>query len=346
GESDDSTAEQALSGFNKFPEWMWRNTDVRDFVNWLRERNAGVANRAGFYGMDLYSLYRSRDAVLAYLDQVDPSEAERARERYATLNTRLGDGDPQTYGYAVAYGMIQSAAGPVAEQFEQVRRIAEAGRNSPDPAVADAAFIAEQNARLIVNAEEYYRMMYNPRVNTWNLRDKHMTDTLDALAEHLRRRDGFARIAVWAHNSHLGDARATDATYRGEWNVGQLVRERHPNQAVLIGFSTNTGTVMATSDWGVPGVVKQVRPGLAGSYERVFHESGIPAFVLRLQAEEFRQPMLQRAIGVIYRPETERQSHYFEARLADQFDAMIHFDNTTAVEPLAEADAVTEDRAA
>ena len=165
-----------------------------------------------------------------------------------------------------------------------------------------------------------------------------MADTLDALAEHLRSRDGYARIVVWAHNSHIGDARATEATWRGQWNVGQLMRERHPGKAVLIGFSTNTGTVMASSNWGEPGVVKRVQPAMPRSYERAFGEAGIPAFVLPLRsdpvAKELRRPLLQRAIGVIYTPRTERQSHYVEARLAQQFDAVIHFDHTRAVEPL------------
>ena len=277
---------------------------------------------------------------------MDPSEAERARERYSALNSGTGDSDPQSYGYAVAYGWIQPATQAVQDQYEQVKRITEVHRNSADRSEADAAFDAEQNARLIVNAEEYYRLMYNPRVNTWNLRDRHMADTLDALAAYLHQRDGYARIAVWAHNSHLGDARATDSALRGEWNLGQLVRERHPDQAVLIGFSTNTGTVMATSDWGQPGIVKRVRPALAGSYERVFHETGIPAFLLPLRGAEIGGPLLQRAIGVIYRPETERQSHYFEARLTDQFDVMVHFDETRAVEPVVVEEVREEDRAA
>jgi erythromycin esterase-like protein len=203
---------------------------------------------------------------------------------------------------------------------------------------ADRAFDAQQNARVVRNAEEYYREMYGGYVNTWNLRDRHMADTLDALAAHLRDRDGRARIVVWAHNSHLGDARATEAAWRGEWNVGQLVRERHPGQTVLVGFSTSTGTVMASSEWGQPGAVRQVQPALPRSYARAFQESGIPAFVLPLRhepvARELRRPLLQRAIGVIYLPHTERQSHYFEARLAQQFDAIIHFDRTRAVQPL------------
>src|SRR5215217_4685725 len=186
-----------------------------------------------------------------------------------------------------------------------------------------------------MNAEEYYREMYNPYVNTWNLRDRHMADTLDAVAEHLRARDGYARVAVWAHNSHVGDARATDSVYRGEWNIGQLVRERHADESFHIGFSTYAGTVMATTNWGQPGVVKEVRPALPGSYESIFHETGIPAFLLPLQNEHFKTiTLLERAIGVQYLPETERQSHYFGARIGNQFDAIIHIDVTRAVETL------------
>ncbi|HYP15008.1 MAG TPA: erythromycin esterase family protein [Bryobacteraceae bacterium] len=329
---EDATVEQALSSFDKFPQWMWGNTDVRDFTGWLREHNAAAVTHTGFYGMDVYSLFRSRDAVLRYLDEIDPEEARRARERYAPLE-QLGD-DPQWYGYMVALGRLGPMTDAVREQFEEMKRIASLYRTSADRSVADAAFNAEQNARVVMNAEEYFRQMYQ-YVNTWNLRDRHMADTLDALAEYLRERDGYARIAVWAHNSHIGDARATDSVYRGEWNIGQLVRERHPNESFHIGFSTYTGTVMATTNWGQPGVVKQVRPALPGSYEKVFHETGIPAFLLPLQNEPFKGfNMLERAIGVQYLPETERQSHYFGARIADQFDAIIHLDVTSAVEPL------------
>jgi erythromycin esterase-like protein len=342
GADRDASAEQALSGFNEFPEWMWRNTDVRDFVAWLRDWNAGLTGnkrQAGIYGMDLYSLFRSRDAVLGWLGHTDPAEAARAAERYRRL---AKFSDPQQYGAAANAGWRTSAAKGTRQQFEQMSRLTEPAPGSKDPE-GDGAFDAHQNARVVRNAEEYYREMHAGYVNTWNLRDRHMADTLDALAQHLRRRDGRARIIVWAHNSHLGDARATEARWRGEWNVGQLVRERHPGQTVLVGFSTSEGTVMASSDWGQPGAVRQVQPALPRSYERAFQESGIPAFVLSLRhepvAKELRRPLLQRAIGVIYLPRTERQSHYFEARLAQQFDVIIHFNRTRAVQPLGSDDA-------
>jgi erythromycin esterase-like protein len=204
---------------------------------------------------------------------------------------------------------------------------------------ADEFFYAEQNARLGKYAEQYYRSMFQGRVSSWNLRDKHMTDTLDALAAHLDAQVGRSKIVVWEHNSHLGDARATEKSDRSEWNVGQLVRERHGDEALLVGFTTYTGTVTAASDWDGPHERKRVRPGLPNSYEALFHSLQIPDFLLVPAtdpelAKMLRKPRLERAIGVIYRPETERYSHYFHARLADQFDAVIHLDETSALEPL------------
>ena len=338
GKTDDGSAENALSDFDGFPEWMWRNTAVRDFVDWLREHNASQLSRTiptRFYGMDLYSPIESASAVIEFLSRVDTAEAGRAAARYAPI---LNLSDAQEYGAAVAYGRTNSLAAAVREQFEAVQRIAAQFRNDSDAVTAAAAFDAEQNARLVMNAEEYYRRMYSWSTNTWNIRDRHMADSLDAVADFLRARDGYARILVWAHNSHLGDARATDAAVRGEWNVGQLMRERHPGDTFVVGFSTSSGTVYAADDWGSPGKVKQVRDPLPQSWERAFHESDVPAFVLPLGNKSVRQAfdtsLMNRAIGVIYRPATERQSHYFGARIADQFDAVIHFDRTRAVEPL------------
>jgi erythromycin esterase-like protein len=203
----------------------------------------------------------------------------------------------------------------------------------------DAFFSAEQNARLAKNAEAYYRAMFRGRNASWNLRDRHMAETLDALAGHVSRQGAPAKLVVWAHNSHLGDARATEMGRHGELNVGQLVRERYGGAAVLIGFSTYQGTVTAASDWDGPAELKQVRPALPGSYEALFHDTGIARFVLCLRddsalAEALGARRLERAIGVIYRPATERASHYFSAQLPQQFDAIIHIDTTRAVEPL------------
>ncbi|MDB5964747.1 MAG: Erythromycin esterase [Polaromonas sp.] len=339
GLSSDADAAAALSDFQRFPSWMWRNTVVRDFVEWLRDYNTGLdaAQQVGFYGLDLYSLFTSIQAVLAYLDQADPEAAQRARFRYSCFD-HAGE-DSQAYGYAAHFGMQASCEDEVVRQLGEMNRRAASLADTPGPA-RDASFYAQQNARLVRNAEEYYRTMFHGRVSSWNLRDSHMADTLQALDRHLSAGSGApVRFAVWAHNSHLGDASATDMGERGEWNVGQLVRDRHGSEAVLIGFSTHHGHVTAAADWGEPPQRQRVREGLPGSWEDIFHQTGEARFVLPLRSpDEVRElvqaPRLQRAIGVIYRPDTERQSHYFYTRLADQFDAVVHLDATTALEPL------------
>jgi erythromycin esterase-like protein/predicted phosphoribosyltransferase len=338
GQSADATAEEALRGFQRFPTWMWRNAVVLDFVGWLREHNDRVAGKAGFYGLDLYSLYRSIHEVVSYLEQVDPEAANRARARYACFD-HFGE-DPQAYGYEAAFGAGESCEREVIEQLVDLQEHAVAYARRDGLLAEDELFYAEQNARTVKAAEEYYRTMFTGRVSSWNLRDRHMTDTLDALSVHLSRQVGRqARIVVWAHNSHLGDARATEMASLGEYNVGQLVRERHAGHCVLLGFTTYTGTVTAADDWGGRAERKQVRPALPGSVEEILHQVSEKEFLLRFAqapqaAEALRSARLERAIGVIYRPDTERQSHYFRARLADQFDAVIHIDETRAVEPL------------
>ena len=340
GESDDPEAREALGGFRRFPTWMWRNTVVVEFVEWLRAHNDALpagAQKVGFYGLDLYSLYASIEAVLAYLDRVDPEAARRARGRYSCFE-HFGE-DAQSYAYAAAYGAAESCEPGVVEQLVELRRRASELANRDGRVARDEFFYAEQNARLVKNAEEYYRSMFRGRVNSWNMRDRHMAETLDALVAHLSAEGGGAKVAVWEHNSHLGDARATEMGEGGEWNVGQLVRERYARDAFLVGFTTHRGTVTASSDWDEPGRRKRVRPALEGSYEALFHETGPQRFMLDLREEGaardlLRRPRLERAIGVIYRPETERLSHYFHARLAEQFDAVLHFDETRAVEPL------------
>ena len=340
GRSDDADARQALGGFERFPTWMWRNTVVVEFVEWLRAYNDSLpagAERVGFYGLDLYSLYASIEAVLGYLEGVDPEAARRARRRYSCFE-HFGE-DTTAYAYASAYGAAESCEPAVVEQLVELRRRASELANRDGRVARDEFFYAEQNARLVRNAEEYYRSMFRGRVESWNMRDRHMAETLDALDAHLSAEGAAARIAVWEHNSHLGDARATEMGQSGEWNVGQLVRERHPRASLLVGFTTHRGSVTASSDWGEPARRKRVRPALAGSYEALFHEAGHARFMLDLREEGrardlLRLPRLERAIGVIYRPEAERLSHYFHARLAEQFDAVPHFDETAAVEPL------------
>lgn len=357
GIGDGTTAIDSLAGFQRFPTWMWRNADVLDFVGWLRAHNDALppdAPKIGFYGLDLYSLHSSIEAVLGYLDTVNPQAAKQARKRYACFE-HFGD-DPQAYGYATSLGAMDSCEDEAVRQLLEFRRRTDELMQRDGRLAEDEFFFAEQNARLVKNAEAYYRSMFRGR-QAWNLRDTHMMETLDALVAHLNRQGQPAKVVVWAHNSHLGDARATQMGEGGELNLGQLVRERYARETVLIGFSTYTGTVTAASDWDTPAKRMQVRPALPTSYEALFHQvstsaalreravgspaaSSLPlrSFLLLLRdgnmADWLREPRLERAIGVIYRPDMERWSHYFFARLVDQFDAVIHIDETRAVEPL------------
>ncbi|MBT2334904.1 erythromycin esterase family protein [Variovorax paradoxus] len=348
GADDDASARDALAGFRRFPTWMWRNEDVTSFVEWQRAFNdAGPAQgKTGFYGLDLYSLHASIEAVLAYFDRTDPEAARSARERYGCFD-RFGDGG-QIYGLMAGLDNTPSCQREVVDMLVEMRRAAGDAWRSGNLANEEKAFDAEQNARLVKNAEAYYRSMYLNDVSSWNLRDRHMVETLGELERHLWRGSERPKIVVWAHNSHLGDARATEmGEQRGELNVGQLVRERQGRDAVLVGFTTHTGSVMAASDWGAAAERKQVVPSRPDSYEGLMHETGFERFMLPLRGEgshffALREPRLERAIGVIYRPETERQSHYFFARLPVQFDALLHFDRTRAVDPL-ERDADTMD---
>jgi erythromycin esterase-like protein len=336
GGAEDSHAAAALGGFERFPGWMWRNTEVCDFVEWLRQHNhkADPGQQVGFYGMDLYSLFRSMQEVLSYLERTDPVAAQRARSRYACFDHVREDS--QAYGYAATFGLARSCEDEVIGQLRDMNL--RLGTEMSKGQAYDELFYAQQNARLVRNAEEYYRTMFHGRVSSWNLRDSHMVETLQALDKHLSTA-GPARIAVWAHNSHLGDAAATEMGARGEWNVGQLMRERHGADAVLVGMSTHHGWVTAAPQWDSPPHRKRVRPGLPGSWEALLHQARAPDFMLRLRGNAdllklVEQPRLQRAIGVIYRPDTERQSHYFDTHLGQQFDALLHFDETHALEPL------------
>jgi len=337
----DRDATEALADFKRFPQWMWRNADVLDFVGWLREHNEGQADdveKVGFYGLDLYSLHASIEAVIRYLRVVDPEAARRARERYACFD-HFG-GDVTSYARTAGLGVTESCEREVVGQLLELRRSAAEYARRDGRVAADELFFVEQNARLVKNAEAYYRTMFRGRVASWNLRDRHMVETLEALVEHLRaQRRRAVKVVVWAHNSHLGDARATELGQHGELNVGQLVREKHDRDAVLVGFTTYSGTVTAAADWDEPAERKTVRPALPDSYEAAFHAAGVGNFTLDLRGRNeataaLAAPRLERAIGVIYRPETERQSHYFQAVLPRQFDVVLHYDHTRAVEPL------------
>ncbi|MEO3756946.1 erythromycin esterase family protein [Mycobacterium sp. B14F4] len=345
GRGTDESADEALSGFERFPAWMWRNVVVRDFVDWLRDHNqrreSTVGGRqAGFYGLDLYSLHRSMREVIAYLDAIDPRAAARARMRYSCFDHASAD-DGQAYGFAAAFGAGLSCEREVVDQLVEMQRTSMEYAQRDGLLAEDEAFYARQNAQTVRDAERYYRAMIGGRVTSWNLRDQHMAQTLQALLTHLDRRHGAgtSRIVVWAHNSHVGDARATEVGSDGQLTLGQLVRERYGDGCRLIGFTTYSGTVTAASEWGGIAERKFVRPALNGSVEELFHETEKPAFLVspmisRAAAEPLDVVRLGRAIGVIYLPATERQSHYYHVRPSEQFDAIIHIDRTRALEPL------------
>jgi erythromycin esterase-like protein len=339
GDNKDADASWALSGFKRFPTWMWRNTEVLQFLTWLRVHNDSLvpADRVGFYGLDLYSLHASMECVLRYLDNIDPDAARRARDRYACF-TQFGD-DPQRYGYAAGFGLRPSCEEEAISQLIDLQRNSLLHSRMDEFAALDRFFDAEQNARVVKDAEEYYRAMFGDSVASWNLRDQHMMETFVALSRHLGLRQAPAKMVVWAHNSHVGDARATAMGQAGEWNIGQLARQRYGDDCRSIGFTTYSGTVTAASEWDGPTRTIPVRPARADSYESLMHDTEIPAFTLNLKkpsrvADSLRTPMRERAIGVIYRPESELASHYFKAALSDQFDAIIHFDESCAVEPI------------
>jgi erythromycin esterase-like protein len=331
---DDRTAIDALAGFRRFPAWMWRNLDVVALVRWLHQRNRPhpARDRAGFYGLDLYSLTTSIPAVLEVLDRIDPAAAARARDRYACFDHAQ---DPQAYGMAARLGMRPACEDEVIAQLVELH----ARRRRAAEAEADDWLDVYENARVIADAERYYREMFASRIESWNVRDTHMADTLDSILAHLERVGSPGKVVVWAHNSHVGDARATELGELGELTIGQLARERHPGEVATIGFTTHHGEVAAAHDWDEPGRVRTVRPALPGSWEAVFHATELGRFLLPTRVLGGRRgPLgerrLERAIGVVYRPETERQSHYFHARIAAQFDAVIHIDETSAVVPL------------
>jgi erythromycin esterase-like protein len=324
-------AVDALDGFKRFPTWMWRNADVLDFIGWLRSFNDALPphHRASIYGLDLYSLYDSMQAVLEYLERADPAAAQRARERYSCFD-RFGP-DTEEYAHSVAAGLTSSCQAEVLEQLIEMQRRSFENAN---------AFYAEQNARVVASAEEYYRTMLDREISSWNVRDRFMFETLERLTTYMERKHRRrAKIVVWAHNSHVGDARATSMGAGRELNIGQLVRQAHYADSLLIGFTTASGTVTAASNWHGDAERKTVRNPLPGSWEALFHDCGVPNFYLDLQHAAnlyapLRGRMLERAIGVVYRPSTELYSHYLEARIADQFDALFHYDRTRAVEPL------------
>ena len=331
---DRDVAAQEWSAFARFPTWMWRNEEFLAFTEWLRDLNLSRAreDRVRFAGLDLYGLYNSISEVLRFLDERDPEAARIARERYGCLTP--WQSDPAAYGRAALSGQYRSCEGDVVAMLQDMLNQRMKWMDADD----DHAFDAVQNARLVANAESYYRIMYYGAAASWNLRDQHMFGTLEALLQH---GGPESRAVVWAHNSHIGDARATEMSARGELNLGELCRQRFGDAVYSIGFGTDHGTVAAASHWDGPMEIKQVMPSRDDSYESLFHESGVPGLLLGLRdtpvpelRKELIDPRLERAIGVIYRPETERASHYFQAVLPRQFDEYIWMDRTRAVRPL------------
>lgn len=334
-EGSDQTPDEALQGFTRFPMWMWRNREVTDFLG--RIRTYGL--QPGVFGLDLYSLHASMNVVLSHLRRTDPEAYIRAKARYSCFDHY---GDTTSYGYAAGLGVGGTCEQEVTQQLVELqgRRLTTVERDDD----AETLFQIEQNARLVKDAESYYRNMIAGSVVTWNLRDRHMADTLAQVVQYLDKRLGRpCKVVLWAHNSHLGDARATQMGDEGELNVGQLLRERYDRDAFLVGFTTNDGTVTAANEWEAPARRMPVTPALEGSHEHLLHRladrTGTPDFVVLPDEEQrlpaiLRKSRLERAIGVIYRPRTERVSHYFRARMADQFDAIVHIDRTSAVEPL------------
>jgi erythromycin esterase-like protein len=330
GSHEDADAAFALGNFRRFPAWEWRNADVIDFVDWLRAHNDGLAEereKAGFYGLDVYSLHASTEAVLECLGRGDADAARRAEARHACFD-RFG-GDAQGWGAAATFGHGILCEDGILE------RLVEGSARSGCGARLDGAC----EEALLRDAPAYYRALFGSPVLPWNLRDRHMAETLDALADRLSADGGKVKLVVWAHNAHLGDARATEMGEHGELSLGELVRARRGADAFLVGFTTDSGTVTAASAWDGPARRRRLRPALAGSYEALFHEVRTPRFLLDLHGSReievvLSERRLERAVGAVYRPETERRSHYFLARLPAQFDAVVHFDETRAVEPL------------
>jgi len=341
-----TTAEAALEHFERFPTWMWANQEVLRFIEWLRAFNDMYhkeTRTVGFYGLDLYSMNSSIQAVIKYLEKVDPKASEQARKRYSCLEYFMEN--PQAYGYSLKQGLTDSCEKEIVTQLVELREKSFNYLELDGLAAEDEYFCAKQNAELVCNSEEYYRAMFGahviPRPNLWNMRDRHMFETLESLKEHISKQlNRDAKIVVWAHNSHIGNAAATEMSKRGEFNIGQLTRETYGKKSLLIGFSTARGEVTAASNWEMPTERKKIRLPIPGSYEDIFHKVNQKNFLINLlenneTTDQLRSPRLQRAIGVIYRPETERESHYYYSALPEQFDFMIHFDDTNALKPLA-----------
>jgi erythromycin esterase-like protein len=337
GAPDDPDPEQALGDFRRFPTWVFRNREVLAFVTWLREHNEGIRyrNPVAFHGLDLYSFFQATARVIRYLESADPDAAERARTHFA----QLGHLDMEP-GHVAGGGLAIEAPDrrELLGELVQLQLRAQSYLRRDGTAVEDAEFYAEQHTRLAANAEGYYRMLLTDRGAAWREREQHMAETLSNLLENLERRGEPPRVVVWGHNSHVGDASVTELGERGEVSLGQLARERWPGEVALVGFTSYKGTVTASSTWAGAAEQMQVRPALDASYEALFHDLEHPRFYLDLgrkgQIAGDGGERLERAIGQVYQPERERESHFFSADISEQFDAVVHIDEATAVEPL------------
>ncbi len=336
GALEDDNAQEALGGFRHFPSWMWRNSAMLDVIGWLRaynDRRRG-SGWVGLYGLDLYSLYSSIADVIGYLDLVDPGAAEEARERYACFGHFDG---MRIYDHAPLEELDDAARRGLITQLMQLHMNGDSYLRRDGTAAEADQFYAEQNARLVIDAEHYYSSLFSPNGESPGIRDRHMADTLSRLVDHLASKGERAKVVVWAHNTHVGDSRMTELGERGEVSLGRLAREEWGEKAVLVGFTTHSGTVTASSAWDASPRRKELPEAVPESHEARLHEFGLPRFFLDLRdghGSELGESRPERAIGVVYRPETERDSHYFEANLSGQFDALIHIDESRAVEPL------------
>lgn len=328
-----ANAYEALRIFDRFPTWMWQNIPMVHLVEWLAHHNRQSTTKVGFYGIDLYSLYRSIDAIITYLDNIDSKRAQEARDAYSCFDQFRQD--PQQYGYSVFLKLTDSCKDEVVQELKKLETL-QWQLVQEKKASSDDMFYLLQNARVVKNSEDYYRSLFIDETKNWNLRDTHMMKTVEEIIKHYKKQGiSKPKIVVWGHNSHIGNASATQMGDQGELNIGQLAKEKFGQDAFSLGFTTYNGTVSAASNWHMPVERKVVRDALPHSYEHLFHTADSSQFLLMLDDKQIvPETLLERAIGVVYSPRTERLSHYFYASLAYQFDAVIHYDTTTALEPL------------
>lgn len=334
-------AREAVSAFDRFPTWMWQNIPIIELIEWLKKHNEQKSKHVHFYGLDLYSMYRSIDAIITYLQKINPTLAQEAKKLYGCLEPFRQD--PQTYGYAIFSQLSRGCQNEVIEELKKLENT-EWELLQEKNTSSEETFYVMQNARVVKNSEHYYRSLFFSEVNNWNIRDTHMMETLEEIIKFYKKCGVVdPKIVIWAHNSHIGNAAATQMSTQGEFNIGQLVKEKFGSKSYSVGFTTYNGMVSAASEWHMPVERKRVLNALPNSYEDLFHTVGISAFLLFLDDKNIvPENLLERAIGVIYAPQTERQSHYFYASLVHQFDAVIHVDTTSALEPLEKTQAWIE----